>query len=704
MKKTHIFFILLFAIQFTSVATNTDSLKLFLKHPKITLLEEASIHQEIAQNYYDEKLYDSAVVYSNMALRYYMLEGDLEQKASVLLLNNRTLSRLGYNKKYIPSQHQLIKLLIEIGDSNALVSGYDKLGYAFHQLNIFDSAIYYYNEAYRIGLFLGDKKFLMDSYNNISQVYQYRGNHDKELEYCKKGLKLAVESENLFDQGTFYHNIAIAFKNLGQNDSGLIYAQKALSINKSIENTDRIALNKTAIGMLYAMNNQIDKGMELFLENLQYHTRVGNQMELQMDNYNLSYSHYFLGEYESSLKYAFECLRISKLISDVDLEMETYDLLSDSYAGMGNDSKALSYFKKYHFMRDSLNRATNNNVLSKIQSEYEYERNETEIKLLSTENQLKEKQVTNVISTLVIIIISLVILMGVLILLFRKLRRIEELHEKLNKSYHDITKSHKKLKKFELSTSKELEFARSLQDSFFNDTIDLDKIFEQVYFHSHSEKNIQNSFVWGRKLGNKLYWAVVNVEQQQIKGAFTSMYLYNMLNDIYFDKRYSSVESFMKIFIHEVNKPISDESEFGCIQMYFSCLDTKKMELEFINIGIQTELIRNKKVWNFKPPSKIINSESKQKLKVHHVQLQKDDQLMLFNKNWSQDQEDESFSVASYLEKQMINNTPDILNIEQAISQLQNDTKIEELMFFHLSGIRSNIIIRKERLKTETIS
>ncbi|NPD44095.1 MULTISPECIES: tetratricopeptide repeat protein [unclassified Lentimicrobium] len=691
MKKTHIFFILLFAIHSFSIANITDSLKIILQHPRITPIEMAEIQQEIAQNYFEEKLYDSAVIYIRKSVQAYAIEGTLQQQASALQLNNRILSKLGYNKKYLPSQHQLIKLLIQIGDSNALVSGYDKLGYAFHQLYIFDSAIYYYNEAYKIGSLLGDQKFLMDSYNNISQVYQYQGNHEKELEFCKKGLKLAQESENLFDQGTFYHNAAIAFKFLGQNDSGLIYAKKALAINKSISNTDREALNRTAIGMLYAMNNQIEKGMELFLENLQYHTKVGNQMELQMDNYNLSYSYYFLGEYESAIKYAFECLRISKLISDVNLEMEAYDLLSQSYNGLKNDSKALMYFKKYHSLNDSLIRSTNFEVLSKIQSEYEYDRNESEIKLLSTENQLKERQVNSVISTLVIIVISLIILIGVLLVLFRKFRRIEELHGKLNKSYHDITKSHEKLKEFETNTSKELAFARSLQDSFFNDSSDLDKIFKHVYYKSYSEKPIQNSFLWGHKLGNKLYWAIVNIEQKQIKGAFTSMYLYNMLNNVYFDKKYSNVESFMRFFINKVDGPFSEEADFGGIQMYFSCLDTKKLELEFVNIGVQTELLRNTKVWNFKPASMTMESDAQQQLKVHHVQLQSDDQLMLFSKNWSQRKDSDAYSAAFAMDKHTDIGSSETERIEQFVKEIQSDSEIDEFMFFHLSGIKSSL-------------
>lgn len=691
MKKTHIFFILLFVIHSFSIASNIDSLKIVLQHPRITTVEMAEVQQVIAQSYFDEKLYDSAVIYANKSVQSYAVEGTLAQQASALLLNNRTLSKLGYNKKYIPSQHNLIKLFIQIGDSNALVSGYDKLGYAFHKLSIFDSAIYYYNEAYKVGSLLDDQKFLMDSYNNISQVYQYQGNHKKELEFCKKGLKLAQESENLFDQGTFYHNIAIAFKNLGQNDSGLIYAKKALEINRSILNTDREALNRTAIGMLYAMDDQIEKGMELFLENLQYHTNVGNQMELLMDNYNLSYGYYFLGDYGSSIKYAFECLRISKLISDVNLEMETYNLISYSYEAIGDDAKALTYFKKYHSINDSLIKSTNFEVLSKIQSEYEYDRNEREIRLLSTENRLKKRQVNNVISTLVIIVISLIILIGVLLVLFRKFRRIEELHGKLNKSYHDITKSHEKLKKFETNTSLELEFARSLQDSFFNDTSDLDKIFKQVYYKSYSEKPIQNSFLWGHKLGNKLYWAVINIEQKQIKGAFSSMYLYNMLNNVYFDKKYSNVESFMKFFINKVDGPFSEEADFGGIQMYFSCLDTKKLELEFVNIGVQTELLRNTKVWNFKPASIKMESDSKQHLKVHHVQLQSDDQLMLYSKNWSQKKEQSTFSAASTMEKQADLGSSETERIEQFVKEIQNDSEIDEFMFFHLSGIKSSL-------------
>ena len=650
MKNMRLIFFLAFALFFLNSWSNTiDSLKNSLQTQHFTTFDKAKVNHQIANTYFQLNAYDSALVYSNKAVIEFKKLNTDESIIEPLWLYSNILNKLGYNNRLFPVQHQLFQVLIKLQDSTRLMSAYDRMGLYFYHVGIIDSASYYYNKAYEIGKLKNNSKALMDSYNNISQVFNYQGNYEKELEYLNKGLEMAITSNDDYSKGTFYHNIALSYINSMQFNNAMISITKAIEINTVLNETDRLALNKTALGNIYAMQGEVKKAMEYFMEALLYYTKSGNLYGQVESNYNLGFSYYYLEDYLPAQKFFFGALRLSKTISLTSYEIDIYQSLSNVYNKQMDYKKALVYYKRYTNLQDSLTKSTNVLLVSKIQSEYEYERNDIEIRLLSKENELKDRKVQSTIVIATISSISFLVVTILLILIFRKLRRNEDLNTQLIKQNIDIQESHERLKKFEFEIQNDFKYAKHLQHYFYNDTSDFKPIFSDHFFKTYTKKPLSNSFIWTNKIGNKLYWAVITLGHAQLKGAFTGMYVYNMLNKVFFARRFAGVESFSKTFISESFSNAGDQ-DWGKVQMLFCSLDIKKSEIQFVNIGIDVELIRNAKVWEFNPVCPFITIEKTDSLISNKIQLQANDDIIFYSQNWCRDEEPVSIGNKIYSE------------------------------------------------------
>ncbi|NOR86756.1 MAG: hypothetical protein GQ527_04015 [Bacteroidales bacterium] len=651
---------------------------------KTTKLEYASINLQIAKDYFRDFSYDSAVIYSSIAVAEFEKLNAVDQLIESLQAHYRILQKLSFNSRLLPVQRQLIKLLLQNNDSSKLMVAYDRMGIAFYHMNITDSAIFYYQKSYKIGVLMNNSKALINSYNNLSQVYRIYGDYNKELEYCKSGLDLAQADNNTRDMGVFYHNIALAYIHLNRFDSAMVNVLKAIENNIQIQELDHIALNKTALGNIYAMQGDVPKAMDYFQEVLTYHTKVGNLHGQTEDNYNLGFSYYYLGDYNLAEKYSFEALRISKMILLTEYESDVYELLSDIYSGQNDYQKALTYYHKFKSLSDSIKETTNLAVISQFQSEYEYEKNTNKIMLLSKEYELQEKQYKDSIIFAVITSVSLVILGFLLFFLFRKLRKNQDLTTQLKTQNIAIQDSNHTLGKLENKTQNDIKYANQLQLSFFDHTALFTKNFKNSFFDAYTQKPVKDSFLWTNKLGNKLYWAIITIGQDRIKGAFTSMYLYNMLNKIYYDRNFSGVDSFTQTFIQEAFTQKTHHQNLGKAQMCFCSYDMKKNELDFINIGIAIELIRNAKVWDFKWSQEAISLENTEPIIPHKIQLQEGDKLIIFNKNWNTNKTSPIISAGKNICKEQ--ETVTNLNIDYSsfIKSLKDDPRIEEYVFLSL--------------------
>ena len=676
--QRYVFFLIL-NLSFSLSWGQNDSLWSLLNNESTTDVLKAEIEYGIASNYLDENKYDSALKYSSMSMAFFNESGSEEQIIRNLWLQSTILKELGFESQFINTHQLLIQHLIKTKDSVQLAGAFDRIGMFYYKVKAIDSAIYYYNKAYEIGKLNKDEKALMDSYNNISQVYAYQGNYKKEQEYLYNGLALATKRKDDYGKATFYHNLALSYVNVEQYDKAMEAISNAIDINTYLNKINRIALNKTALGNIYAMQGDIRTALRYFNEALQSYTQSGNLFGQTEANYNIGYSYYYLKKYTSAQKYYFEALRTAKIINLAYYEEYIYDGLSEIYYEQSNYKKALSYYKKTQHIHDSLQDRTNNKLISTIQSEYEFERNQNQIKLLSKENELKHKQVENIIVLASVSVFSLIIVIILTLFIYRKLRKNKELAKQLKEQNTAIQNKYNNLKVFETQINNDLLYIKQLQTSFYRDTSNFKELFNDFYFKSFTTQPLENAFLWSTKTKNKLYWAIITINHQQLRGAFTGMYIYNMLNCVFHNKRFSNVDSLVNTFI--TNSFLTNkEQDFGKNQILFCALDKIKSELEFINIGVNVVLIRNAKVYGFDPQQTYININDYKKGLTNNIQLQTDDELVFFSENWTAG--NHTISAVSTLHEEIISTKKQ--KYSDIFKDLEKDKDVSDFVFLSL--------------------
>ena len=674
-----VFGIFLFAI--VLYAQNLDTFELKKTVPHISDEEIIQLNYGYAWQFYNQNRYDSALEYSNIALSASESIVERDSYFQISKLHSEILYKLDYYSEFIPFQHGLITLLEKKKDTLLLLVAYDRMGRVFYLNNMKDSAYLYYRKSYDIGRNLNDYTALMNSYNNFSTLAGYFGEKDKELLYLKKGLSIAIRNNLEYGKSTFYHNIALAYISYENLDSAFVNVNKALVVNKKTKDQDRIILNKTALGNIYAMRGDLDKAKALFIEILEYHKSSGAIQGQIFDNDNLGFTYFVLGEYTSARKHFFESIRLARTIGDMGEISNGYESLSEIFKAEKNFEKAFTYTKLAQEISDSITRSTNHELIGKIQAEYDFERNKAKITLLSKENELQEKQVKYSRIIIIISLFSLVLLAFLFFILISKLKRNEKLNRQLQMQNISVKETNERLALIENKTIGDLKFANNLQKKFFNDTQKFQGVFSEAYFRSFSRKPVKNAFLWTNKLGNKLYWAVLNIKQERFKGAFSSMYLYNTISKVFFEKEFTDVESFMNLFVKEVF-PNSNTDCLGDVQMYFSSFDLKKSELAFVNIGIKMELVRNNKVWDFYPKADVVLKGDKQISSIQRIQIQAQDKLVLFCKNLGRDEQMLSVGKILYKEDETLLPTP--ADINKFVSKMEKDPSFNEFVFLLL--------------------
>jgi tetratricopeptide (TPR) repeat protein len=158
--------------------------------------------------------------------------------------------------------------------------------------------------------------------------------HASAYSYFSKALQLYLKLNDRDGVATIYSNYGKLFENEHKIDSSLFYNQKALVSYKQIEK-----LEGQAIAYLAIANNFN-----------------------QLNN---------LGE---SINYGVKGFSLSKELGSLDLQLGAEELLGSVYEKKGEHKNALTHFKNYLILKDSIFNVEKNNELTRYQLKYEFEK------------------------------------------------------------------------------------------------------------------------------------------------------------------------------------------------------------------------------------------------------------------------------------------------------------------------------------------
>lgn len=376
------------------------------------------------------------------------------KKAKILNL----LSRLYWYSspsKTLKYGKDALAISIKLGNDSVIIDSRINIGIGYLNMADYEYGMSQFMLSLSLSEKIGYKEGIANSLSNIATIYDYLGNYKKANEYYLKALELNRELK--FNQGTIgtLNNLGILYTKQRKYDDALKYYNEALLIEKLEGEKQMMAITLANIGDVYDYNGDKSKALEYYRNSLQAGKDLESKSLIIVSMINIGRMKTEQNQIDSAICYFNNAFSISKDAGFRNFIKDIYFYISEAYDKKSDQFAALSYFKKYSSLKDSLLSEESNNKITELQVRYETEAKQKENDLLQKDNSY-QKSLRNFFIAISILVIVLVVIS------YRNLRNKKKSNVLLLESNDLITKQKELLAESIIKLRESEELYRSL--------------------------------------------------------------------------------------------------------------------------------------------------------------------------------------------------------------------------------------------------
>lgn len=339
---------------------------------------------------------DSALFYLST------LEKDIKNEPEETQMYYNLLTIKAKDKSYIiHTSDSLIKVITKFyenyGDSDKLMEAYFYLGSVYRDLKDAPQALRAFQNAIEAGKHSERFDILARTYGQMSTLFAWQDLYDESLKAAKKSLWYYTKLNDNAQMSIAIRSIARIYNTKKCLDSTLFYYNKAYNQSLKYGSPRQINNILSEIGCYYYDLGKKDTAKVILLKvaaDKKYMSNALLKLGIIYQKSNEDSAEYYFNE---TLKYG-----------DIFKRRSAYKGLAEIEAKRKNYHSALSYEYKYQELRDSIDKITKTEAVSKIQSLYNYQNTEKENNQLKSDNESKKELVYRLLLALMIsIVISL---------------------------------------------------------------------------------------------------------------------------------------------------------------------------------------------------------------------------------------------------------------------------------------------------------
>jgi two-component sensor histidine kinase len=220
-----------------------------------------------------------------------------------------------------------------------------------------------------------DPQVQQKAYSNLGSIAGFEGKNEESLSYFEKGI--AISKKNGFDQTELKLNLAITHEKLGNYDNAI----------------------------------------QLYQEVKATYVQLGAERLIGKTAYNLGYLYTQKGRYKDALT---EIEQAEKHLDESNTQewLELFNIKHMVLSQLGQHKNAYETLNNTYLLRDSLFNTERTAAIAEIETKYQTEKKEAEIKLLQQESALQNAQLERQNIILIAILLGLVLLGVISILLY----------------------------------------------------------------------------------------------------------------------------------------------------------------------------------------------------------------------------------------------------------------------------------------------
>jgi signal transduction histidine kinase len=231
-----------------------------------------------------------------------------------------------------------LKIADETGDPLSRIKAIGNIGWAFMELNRFDTAIVYFKRCIAL-MEANNMNYFAAAYNNIASCYGEVKQYDSAMTSVNRGIEIARQNNDLISEANGLNILGTVYQAKGRYDDALKVLLDAKKIREKLGDPFFIVSDMATIAELYAKTGSPKKGIDICKQALQL-------------------------AIENNITTKFPMI---------------YSALALNYEAAGNYRAAADVYKKINALKDSIYADASPQALAEMQTRYETEKKERKI-------------------------------------------------------------------------------------------------------------------------------------------------------------------------------------------------------------------------------------------------------------------------------------------------------------------------------------
>jgi tetratricopeptide (TPR) repeat protein/DNA-binding CsgD family transcriptional regulator len=285
------------------------------------------------------------------------------------------------------------------------------LGKIYTDLGDYQQSSDYYFESLKLIESIEDREGTGRALNSIGYLYFEQKNYQKALEYYKKSLQIARNINDKMGISRGLNNVAAVHANLEEYEIVESYIHEAIKINIEIGQRLWEGVNYLNLGVIYQDQKVYDTSLFFHKKAEGIFTELNNMPKLASSYLNLSDYYNDIACNDSSFYYAQKALNLGQVHQLKKAVHESANKLHDLFKSNNMLDSAYKYGMLQYAMKDSLDLDESLTNLSKLELQYEFEKQAQDKKL---------KQQRKDFLTIILFILLVSVIIVVLLILARQ--------------------------------------------------------------------------------------------------------------------------------------------------------------------------------------------------------------------------------------------------------------------------------------------
>ena len=234
-----------------------------------------------------------------------------------------------------------------------------------------------YQDALKISQNLNDKTLEASLYSNLGNIYADLKEYDKALEKYQSFLSTSEKLEQKSNQIRGLTNIGIVYNDMDKFSEGITYLQKALLLAREEKNEFFIAAIINNLGLAYKRLKAYKKSLDYYQEAAEIAKKIKNKYIEASALNSIGSVNILLENYDIASINGERALKLAKEVDAVEWQADSWKVLSTVYEHQGDAKKALSAYKNYIQLKDSILGEEKKVELTRKDMQFQLEKQET---------------------------------------------------------------------------------------------------------------------------------------------------------------------------------------------------------------------------------------------------------------------------------------------------------------------------------------